>query len=89
MSQRVTGGALVFIGAASFGFEALGIIVGYATGIDPFSHAYGILLVLLGTGVYADEIRFQDSAEKFEGLIFFYAIIVIIMMIGSVFISLS
>lgn len=90
MSQRLTGGALVFLGAAPLGFEALAVIGGYTTGADPISPAYGLLLVLLGGGVYADEIHFEEeSGEKYEALIFLWAIVVFIMMIGSVFITLS
>lgn len=90
MSQRLTGGALALIGTAPIVFEALDLIGGYDTGVEPFLPAYGVLIVLLGGGVYADEIQFdQESAGKYEGLIFLYAIVAIIGMVGSFFIALS
>lgn len=90
MSQQLTGGALALIGTAPIVFVVLDLIGGYNTGVDPFFLAYGILIVLLGGGVYADEIQFeQESVWKYEGLIFLYAIVVIIGMVGSFFITLS
>ena len=90
MSQQLTGGALALIGTAPIGLVAIDLIGGYNTGGNPLFLAYGVLVLLLGGGVYADEIQFrQKSAGKYEGLIFLYAIGLFIMMVGSFFITLS
>jgi hypothetical protein len=68
----------------------LDLIGGYDMGINPLFFAYGTLIVLLGGGVYADEIRFeQGPAGKYQALIFLYATLVIIAMVGSFFITMS
>lgn len=89
MSQQLTGSTLVLVGTAPIGFVALGVMGGYNTEVRPVLLAYGVLIVLLGGGIYADEIRFErESRGKYEGLIFLYAIGVLIMMAGSFFIAL-
>ena len=90
MSHKSTGGALVLVGLAPYGLEVLGLIGGDPAGVDPLFLLHGILIVFLGSGVYADEIQFeQESATKYEALIFLFAIGVIIVMIGGVFIAVS
>lgn len=90
MGQELTGGALALIGLAPYGFVALDIIGLYNTGVEPFFLAYGFLIVFLGGGVYTGELHFeQESAWKYEGLIFIFAISIVIMMVGVFFISVS
>lgn len=89
MSQQLTGGALALIGTAPIGLGVLDIIAGNNTGGGLFFTAYGVLIILLGGGVYGGEIQFtQESAWKYEGLIFLYAIGAIIIMVGGLFITL-
>lgn len=55
---------------------------------EPIFLVYGFLIVFLGGGVYTDEIQFErESAWKYEGLIFIFAILIVIMMVGVLFIS--
>lgn len=90
MGQQLTGGALTFIGATPIVFGVLDLIGLYPLDVDPLFLAYGVLLLLLGGGVYAEEIQFaQESAGKYEGLVLLYAILMIIVLVGSVFISLA
>ena len=90
MGQQLKGGALAFIGATPIVFRVLEGIGLYPLGVDPLFLAYGVLLVLLGGGVYAEEIQFdQESGGKYEGLVLLYAILMIIALVGSVFISLA
>lgn len=82
MVQKLTGGALALIGTAPIGFAALDV-----TGVDPLFLSYGVLLVILGGGVYTDEIQFEQ--ELYEGLIFLYAIVVVIILAGGFFITMA
>ena len=84
------GSALALIGLALYGFVALDMIGLYNTGEESIFLVYGFLITFLGGGVYTDEIQFdRDSAWKYEGLIFIFAILVVIMIVGVLFISMA
>lgn len=90
MDRQLTGGALFLIGFLPFLFELIVLVGRLNLGTDPFVWVYGILLILLGAGVYSGEILFeQESAGKYEAIILFYALIIIIMHIGVLFIHLG
>jgi hypothetical protein len=90
MGQQLTGGALALLGTAPVVFGALDAIGDSPTEVHPFFLLYGVLLVLLGGGVYAGEIRFEpESTGKYKGLIFLYATVVLMGIVVSVLITLS
>lgn len=90
MGQKITGGALALTGFVLYGFAALDAMGLYSTRGVPIFVTYGFLLVFLGIGVHSGDLHFeQESAWKYEGLIFIFALGTVIMMVGTLFISLS
>jgi hypothetical protein len=90
MGQQLAGSALALIGLALYGFVAVDMMGLYNTGEEPIFLVYGFLIAFLGGGVYTGEIYFeQESAWKYEGLIFIFAILIVIMIVGVIFISIA
>lgn len=90
MSRQWSGGGLIVVGLGLYGFVALDMLGIVTLGFEALFLIYGLLIVILGGGVYAGEIRFEEkSAMKYEGLILMWAFLIVIMLFGTIVISLS
>lgn len=90
MGRSFIGVGLFYLGVAMIGSVFLDVIGGTTGDVAPFFPAINILLVLLGVGVLADEIRFeQETAWKYQGLVFLFDVVVTIGLVVRLFTILS